>query len=539
MTKLFFCFISGLISNATLAQCNTGNYTVTGNLVISSSCIISGDLTIVNGATLDVDLTNAAADTFVVRGNILLRGNAVLWVHSATGSTNDQFIISNNYSNQRTITALDSSRVQLENIEFRTQEGDLTNAASLYMNYDAADNSVFYINNSWLETRTAWLLCNLKNRATLIGYRPNHVPTESYFQDTAQVTVHGAGTNIGIWLNFESVTGTLDLPPNQAQPYTWKVGRSAGGLFTSWYLEVDSANPGLGVQIFPTSKININGAGLPATGELKVALLFANSTDTMKALKVGLQNTTIANGLAGSVTLNNVNLGPIAWQLYALANENLFVKNSVVNEIGIAGPSRVTVESSVLQFGALAAVGTGGSSMMINNSEIWNQAITAANNSIVTLDNCKITGSAFSTTDNASHITVNGGCFFQNSSGCSEDAMVDIATGYPLCNPFIPAGYPQNLSPASVTFNGANYGCTDLTNDSSVRIFPNPSENLVQIKVPNAGEPYSIEVYSIVGQRLFGLYNRKSIDISNLASGIYIITVKQQGKKWVNKIAKI
>jgi len=77
-----------------------------------------------------------------------------------------------------------------------------------------------------------------------------------------------------------------------------------------------------------------------------------------------------------------------------------------------------------------------------------------------------------------------------------------------------------------------------LINDSTVKIFPNPAENLVQIKVPNAGEPYSIEVYSIIGQRLFELYNQSSIDISNFANGIYIIVVKQQGKKWVTKIAK-
>jgi hypothetical protein len=297
--RLIFCFISGLVSNTILAQCNAGSYTVAGNMVISSSCTISGDLTIGNGATLDVDLTNATADTFVVRGNVLLMGNAVLWVHSATGSTNDQFIVSNDYSNQRTITTLDSSRIQLDNIEFRTQEGDLKNAASLYMNYYAAGNSVFYINNSWLDTRTAWLLCNLNNRSALIGYGSNHVPTESYLQDTAQLTVHGAGTNMGLWLNLESITGTLNLPPSQAQPYTWKVGRGAGALSTPWLLEVDSANPGLGVQIFPSSKININGTGLPATGELKVALLFANATDTMKALKVGLQNTTITNGPTG------------------------------------------------------------------------------------------------------------------------------------------------------------------------------------------------------------------------------------------------
>jgi Secretion system C-terminal sorting domain len=390
-----------------------------------------------------------------------------------------------------------------------------------------------------LDTRTAWLLCNLKNRSTLIGYGPNHVPTESYLQDSAQLTLHGAGTNTGLWLSLESTKGEFDLPPNQAQPYTWKVGRGAGGLSTPWYLEVDSANPGLGVQIFATSNIKINGTGLPATGELKVALVFANNTDSMTGLKVGLQHTTVANGPAGSVTLSDVNLGPIAWQLYALANENLFVKNSVVNEIGIGGPSKVTVDSAVLQFGALAAIGIGGSSMTINNSDIWNQAITAGNNSVVTINNCKITGSAFNTTDSESRITVNRGCFLQNPSGCTGSAMVDAATGVPLCNPFIPAGYPQNLSPATVTFNGANYGCTPTTNDNSVKIFPNPSINVLEIEVPNVGEPYSIEFYSIIGQRLFGLSNQKSVDISTLANGIYIIEVRQEGKTWVNKIVKM
>jgi Secretion system C-terminal sorting domain len=72
-----------------------------------------------------------------------------------------------------------------------------------------------------------------------------------------------------------------------------------------------------------------------------------------------------------------------------------------------------------------------------------------------------------------------------------------------------------------------------------VEIFPNPSVNVVQIKVQNAGEPYCVEIYSIIGQRLFGLHNQQSIDISNFVNGIYIITVKQQGNTWVNKIGKI
>jgi hypothetical protein len=285
------------------------------------------------------------------------------------------------------------------------------------------------------------------------------VPTETYLQDSAQVTLHGPSTKAGLWLNLASITGTLNLPPSQADPFMWKIGRGIGGLHTQWSLEVDTAQAGLGVQIFPSTKVTINGTGLPATGELKVALNFSNNTDIISNLKVGLQNTTVANGPNGWVKLNNVNLGPIAWQLYALANENLNIKNSIVNEVGIAGPSQVVIDSCLLQLAVLDAIGIGGSNMTINNSEIWNQSITAANNSTITLNNCSVTGGAFSTTDALSQINVNGGCFFQNPAGCMEDSMVNITTGQPNCNPFTTAGFPKNLSPATVTFSGVNDNC--------------------------------------------------------------------------------
>ena len=152
MKNLLALFILTLTMQQTiLAQCGVGSYTISGNAMITGSCTITGDLTLLNGSTLNVDLTGAGADTFVVRGNILLQGNAVLWVHSASGSTNDQFIVSNTSNNQHTITTKDSSHLVLEYIEFRTQEGDLTGAASIYMNYLAQDNSIFYVNKSWLK----------------------------------------------------------------------------------------------------------------------------------------------------------------------------------------------------------------------------------------------------------------------------------------------------------------------------------------------------------------------------------------------------
>lgn len=521
-----------------LAQCNSGSYTVAGNTVITGSCKITGDLTILNGATLNVDLTNAAADTFVVQGNILLQGNAVLWIHATAGSTNDQFIVSNNFNGQRTITTKGVSKIQLENIEFRTQEGNLTGASSISMNYNAEDSSIFYVNKSWLNNQTAWLLFNLKNKSTLIGYEPKRVPTEIYLQDAAQISLHGVNTKTGIWLNFESITDTLNLPPNQTQPFTWKIGRGVGGLNTAWYLEVDSVlqqDVGFGVQIFPSSKMTINGTGFPVTGELKVAMMFANNTETVKDLKVGLQNTTVKNGPNGSVTLNNVNLGPIAWQLYALMNEILFIKNSTVNEIGIGGPSNVTVDNSILQLAVLAAVGIGGSTLTINNSEIWNQEITAANNSRIILNNCNVTGSAFSTTDALSRITVNGGCFFQNPSGCTQATMVNINTGRPYCNPFIPPGFPQNLSPATVSFAGVNYNCATGINEpgqtNSFHFFPNPATGVLNIfLLEPQNQKNKIQIFNSIGilLREISVGQTTQINIAGLPEGLYFIHFKNQ-----------
>lgn len=543
MKKLILLFTLTLaVQQSVLAQCNSGNYTATGSQTITGSCIITGNLTIPNGATLNVDLTAATADTFVVRGNILLQGNGILWIHSTVGSTNDQFIVSNSFNGHRTIITQGSSKLQLENIEFRTQEGNLASAASIYMTYSAVDSSIFYINKSWLTRETAWLLCDIKNNSTLIGYEPNGVPTEMYLQDAAQIVLHGPGTEVGVWLNFESVTDTLNLPPDPSQPFTWKIGRGFSGLDTQWYLEMDTVKTAPGVQIFPSSKIVINGAGNPAAKELSVALLFANGTDTIKDLTVGVQNTTIPNGVNGFLTLNNVNLGPIAWQLYALMNENLYVKNSIVNEIGIAGPSTVTVDSSLLQLAVLAAVGIGGSTMAINNSKIWNQEITATNNSDIILNNCNIHGSLFRTTDTVSSITVNAGCFFANPSGCTQSTMINWTTGQPYCNPFIPPGFPQNLSPTTVTFNGVNSNCVTGINETEnikgLTAFPNPSNNLIQVNLPNLNQSYSIEIYSTLGQQLLKTSDKTVIDISNYASGIYILTVKQEDKIWATKIVK-
>jgi hypothetical protein len=518
--------------------CNQqGPDTISTNTTIIGGCIINGDLVILNGGALHVDMTGGQPDTFVVRGNILLEGNATLFINADSGSTSAQFIVSNVTNNQRSIMALGTSRVILQYVEFRTQEGDLTNASSYYMNYNAQDSSAFSVTGCWLNTQTAWLLCNMNNQSTFIGSQSNELPTEIYLQDTAQISVTGVNTNIGIWLLFGSTTDTLNLPDQTGPFFSWQAGRGMGGVNASpWFLNVDSAEPGIGVQIQPFAKLVVNGMGAPALGEIHANLLFANSTDTIENLVVGLQNTSVAKG---RLTLNNVAMGPIPWQLYAVSNENLFIKNSIVNEIGIVGPSNtVVVDSSILQLATLSALGTSGTTLTINNSQIWNQAIIADNTAGINISNCNVTGSWFST-DGQSHITVNGGCFFQNPAGCTENTMVNVNTGQPYCNPFIPAGFPQNLSPSTVTFNGVNSNCTTSIEDVNngelhLTIYPNPFASETEIRTGDNSVYSTLTVYNAIGQQVRQMTNVAGPLINfyrdNLPAGVYFILLAKENK---------
>ena len=514
-----------------------GPDTIKTAAVITGGCIINGDLIILDGASLHVDLTGGIADTFVVRGNILLLGNASLFINADSGSTGAQFIVSNSSNNQRTITTWGSSRIILQYLEFRTQEGDLSAAGSYYMNYNAKDSSALSVTSCWLDPQKAWLLCNLTNQSSFIGDEVNELPTEVYLQDTAQMSLHGTNTKIGLWLLFESTTDTLNLPDQTGAYFNWQVGRGFGGVHASqWFLNIDSAKPGIGVQVQPFAKLVVNGIGLPATGEIHANLLFANGTDTVENLKAGLQNLTVAKG---RLTLNNVNLGPIGWQLYAVSNETLNINNSIINEIGIVGPANtVTVDSSLLQLATLSALGTSVSTLTVSNSEIWNQAIIAANSASITLNNCNVTGSWFST-DGSSHIKVNGGCFFQNPAGCTQNTMVNINTGQPYCNPFIPSGYPQNLSPATVTLNGVNNNCltssSDLNdNGQHLTKYPNPFSSETIIQADQGFKYSSLAVYNSVGQQVRQIVNILGPSITlqrdNLPAGLYFIRLTQENK---------
>jgi hypothetical protein len=428
--------------------------TVSGSVTVDEDCTVGGDLTVTGSAVLHFDYTGRKGGRLVVGGNVIVQDHATLWIQ---GRPDERavFAVDNEFSQQRSMTSTDDATIKLDHVEFRTQKSGVRSKGSVYMSYDARNQSSFEVTGSTLVAEESWLLANLHDSAKLTVADTSEVPTEIYLHDSSSAKISGTSARTGVWLDAGGAKGTLKLP-DVNRPYSWQTGAGTG-LDVGWSLEVDDAQPGIGIEVKPASALTItgNGAQAPATGELKISYFVAGSRETLDGLKAGLQNRTISDRL----TLKDVQLGPIAWQIYAGDKADLTIKNSTINEIGIFGrDAKVRVEHSVLQLAVLAVLAPG-SSLDIRDSDVWNQTIEVANNGRVSITGSKIHGTLFHARDSDSTISIEGGSFYENPARCTPATMVNIATGQPKCNPFRTPGLPRSAGAGKVECAGTE-GCT-------------------------------------------------------------------------------
>jgi len=81
-------------------------------------------------------------------------------------------------------------------------------------------------------------------------------------------------------------------------------------------------------------------------------------------------------------------------------------------------------------------------------------------------------------------------------------------------------------------------GINEHTNTENIKVYPNPTNTILNVVLPNLTEHFTIYVYSSLGQELYKTTNNTSIDISNFTNGIYFLTVKLYGRNWTTKIVK-
>lgn len=88
----------------------------------------------------------------------------------------------------------------------------------------------------------------------------------------------------------------------------------------------------------------------------------------------------------------------------------------------------------------------------------------------------------------------------------------------------------------------ANLNISSLTkiNESKelLKIHPNPTSDNINIELPFSNENFEIEIFTMLGQRVFQTNEKTRIDISNFEKGIYLLSVRQNNNIFASRIIK-
>ena len=99
----------------------------------------------------------------------------------------------------------------------------------------------------------------------------------------------------------------------------------------------------------------------------------------------------------------------------------------------------------------------------------------------------------------------------------------------------------RNNNPVIVKYIlGSNMNTPNFNNQKKVSVVPNPFRDNIKIQFENANTPFNYTIINFVGTEVARgvLQNQKAINLSGLASGVYLLQLEYDGNTTVKKIIK-
>lgn len=121
-------------------------------------------------------------------------------------------------------------------------------------------------------------------------------------------------------------------------------------------------------------------------------------------------------------------------------------------------------------------------------------------------------------TDNAFTV-INTGLLTVNNSAALD---YEITTSFSL-NVEVSDGSLASNATITINLDKAN-GLLPLSSNTEIRAYPNPVSDILYLNIP---ENYSVEVYSIIGEKLISC-QKKQLDFHGFDAGIYFVIIKNE-----------
>jgi hypothetical protein len=73
---------------------------------------------------------------------------------------------------------------------------------------------------------------------------------------------------------------------------------------------------------------------------------------------------------------------------------------------------------------------------------------------------------------------------------------------------------------------------------NGIILYPNPSNGIVKINFPNADDKYTVQVFSVIGQKVFEEHydNNNTALLNGLERGIYVVKITSSNKTFTKKL---
>lgn len=136
--------------------------------------------------------------------------------------------------------------------------------------------------------------------------------------------------------------------------------------------------------------------------------------------------------------------------------------------------------------------------------------------------------------------------FVQWGTGGQGRESVAVTKGIWTAGTFVSAPPPYEYT-GSGAQNGFQFwdtllGINDFNNGLGLKLYPNPVEDFISIKLTNGGTSIDFQVYDILGKQVTkgtsSLENEVTINVSTLENGLYILNITSGNQNEVKRFIK-